>query len=436
MKRIYFLLLIFLFNAHSIFSQEEVLQIFDGKNYNPVPWEEIEQIRYDEKENNLIIKGNDEDHYISVEEGFSIPTGKTIPLIEIFTDEFLEEIPNKIDYKSGVLNLSGFRNYSDITQPVQIRGRGNSSWGFDKKPYRLKFDKKVSLCGLPKAKNFVLLANYTDHSLIQNALAFKIGQMLELPYTNIGIPVDVKLNGIYKGSYLLTNKPGINAGSVDIDEDKSIMWELDVTFDEELKFKSPLLDLPVMVSDPDLTEEQFEYWKNDFIEMEREAVNLNASEFVDLDIAARYLLVYEIMKNGEIGFPKSVKLFKSEGGKYIFGPIWDFDTAMGKIWDGLGYNLEEIEGKVWKNALFGCLEDDPIFIESIHKHWVNLKPRLPELIDFVDNYYETILQSGLRNQQVWPNLEDFETCVTKLKEWLTLRFVALDDIYGMASLPE
>ena len=428
-KFFFFLFLIFSFTLPT-FSQEEVIQLFDGKNYNPVPWNKIDHIGYDEEDNNLKVITKDEIINIDVTEGLLFPTGHTIPLIEIFTDENLNEIPNKVDYKSGDFLLSGFGSYSDIEGRVEIRGRGNTSWMFDKKPYRLKFDKKISLCGLPKAKNFVLLANYTDNSLMQNALAFKIGEMLELPYTPVGIPVDVKLNGTYKGSYLLTNKPGINAGSVDIDEDRSIMWELDIIYDEELKFKSPLLDLPVMVADPDLTEEQFEYWKNDFIEMEKSVVKLKASEYIDLDIAAKYLLVFEIMKNDEIGYPKSVKLFKSEGEKYIFGPIWDFDTSMGKVWNGPGYTTDNIEKKVWINALFGWLEDDPIFINSIKTHWSFMKNRLPELLDFVDEYYENIQQSGLRNQQVWDGLEDFESCRMKLKNWIIMRYDSLDKIYG------
>ena len=413
----------------SLYSQEEVLQIFDGKNYTPVSWSNINEFVFDEEGNVLHIKMNNDDIKIKAEAQTLLISGLSIPHIEIFTDEFLEEIPNKNDYKSGDFLLQGFGLYEDIERRVDIRGRGNTSWGFEKKPYRLKFDKKVSLCGLPEAKSYVLLANYIDSSQLQNALAFKIGHMLGLPFTNNFVPVDVTLNGIYKGAYLLTNKPGINAGSVDIDEDNSIMWELDVYYDESMKFKSPLLNLPVMVADPDLNEELFEYWKNDFIELEKEVVNLNASELIDMDIAARFLLVYEILKNDELGWPKSIKLFKSKGGKYIFGPIWDFDLAMGKVWMGESYTTEEIENKVWKNSLFSYLESDPTFIESINKAWNEIRPRLPEIIEFIEDYVALIHNSAIRNQQLWSSLEDFESSVIKLNTWLTLRFEVLDKFY-------
>ena len=99
-----------------------------------------------------------------------------------------------------------------------------------------------------KAKNYVLLANHIDPTLMLNSVAFKVGQLLNIPFTNHAIPVDVVLNGKYKG----------------LDENNSVMWELDSYFDEDPKFKSEAFNLPVMVKDPDLTTEQFEYWKKDF----------------------------------------------------------------------------------------------------------------------------------------------------------------------------
>ena len=54
---------------------------------------------------------------------------------------------------------------------MQIRGRGNSSWEYPKKPYKIKFDSRTSLLGMAKAKDYVLLAEYNDKSLIRNYMA-------------------------------------------------------------------------------------------------------------------------------------------------------------------------------------------------------------------------------------------------------------------------
>ena len=69
--------------------------------------------------------------------------------------------------------------------------------------------------------------NHLDPTLMLNSVAFKIGRLLELPFTNHAIPVDVVLNGIYKGSYLLTEQIEVKENRVDLDENNSVMWELD-----------------------------------------------------------------------------------------------------------------------------------------------------------------------------------------------------------------
>lgn len=182
-----------------------------------------------------------------------------------------------------------------------------------KKPYRLKFGKKISICGLNKAKKFVLLAGWTDGSLMQNVIAAKLGHILDVPYVCDMVPVDVILNGVYRGCYLLTNKPGINAGNVDIDEAHSIMWELDTAMDEEFTFRSPIYNLPVMVKDPDMDETRFLEWKEDFIKMEQALTEGKADDWIDIPEYAAYRAVYEIMGNDEIGWPKSLKIYKTEG---------------------------------------------------------------------------------------------------------------------------
>lgn len=429
--------LIFCFTAFSVDAQNNVLQIFTDNKYEPIDWTDIREIRYDEGSESLIVLNHDNnDTKINISDSLSFVSGPAVPLIEIFTDEFIEEVQSKVNYAPGQFRLNAFGEFDDIDEPVNIRGRGNSSWGFPKKPYRLKFDKKISLCGLPAAKNYVLLANYMDCSLLQNALAFKIGELLELPYTNQSVPVEVKLNGIYKGAYIITNKPGINAGSVDIDESQSIMWELDVSYDEDLKFMSPQWNLPVMVADPDLSDEEFEEWKQDFIEMEKAAYQRRASQYVDFEYAAKYLLVNEIMGNSEIGYPKSVKLFKTRGQKYIFGPIWDFDVCMGKVWLDKCYSKDQINDKVWRNTLLLFLERDASFPPIFKSYLLEIYHQLPTLLTFIDTQSAKIRESALRNLTIYPDYEDFDESVAKMKEWLTLRFEALLNLYDLIPEPK
>lgn len=429
MKRVQILILALISLAIAS-GQNQVLQIFEEKKYTPVQWVDITEFELVEAEDSLElnIKSANNSLTFSFTDSLLFQSGYSIPHIEITTDEALVEIPNKKDYKKATFTIAGFGNYDDVSTEVNIRGRGNTSWEFDKKPYRLKFDKKISLCGLPKAKSYVLLANYTDPSLMQFAIATKLAQMLGMPYTNHVVPVDITLNGIYKGSYLLTNKPGINSGSVDIDEDTSIMWELDTYFDEDYRFKSNIYNLPVMAVDPDLTDELFEKWKADFNAMERAVATNNAAEYVDLDVFARYLLVYQIMDNNEIGWPKSVKLYKEEGGKYIFGPIWDFDVACGYVWEsGESYSTDNIDKSVWVNSLFIALMQADEFKTAIKKHWQYIKEHRSELFEYIDSYAASIKNSAHRNQVLWPGSESWDDSIQKLKNFFEMRLNALDN---------
>lgn len=414
----------FMIIAFRVSSYENAIQLYSDKAYRAIELNRFDSISFNLDEDIVYINVADDTISFDYYENPEIVIGRTLPLVEITTDEYCVEIPNKVDYKSGMLSIRGFGEYEDIEKDVNIRGRGNTSWNFAKKPYRLKFSKKVSLCNLISAKNYVLLASYTDPSFIQFALAIKIADMLGLEYTNHVVPVEVVLNGIYKGIYFLTNKPGINAGSVDIDEDNSVMWELDSYFDEDLKFRSPIYGLPVNLSDPEMDEETFEKWKDDFIEMEKSVYLGNCGDYVDLDVLAKFMLVYDILRNEEIVHPKSVKMYKEGDGKYIFGPIWDFDFAMGATWGDLSssYDLNQTKGYSGRHSFFTKIEKDPSYEESRKDHWTFMSDKLPELLEVIDGYANLVRLAIQRNDERWGALEDYDSVIFKMKEWLTKRY--------------
>jgi spore coat protein CotH len=213
-------------------------------NISNIQHQGLEQDKYD----TMILTVDGEEIAIDMSQIEKCVIGHNIPTISIETDEYVDEIPSKEYYLTGKVSMAGYGNYDDLkSTAVNIKGRGNSTWYYDKKPYRLKFDKKISICGLTKAKNYVLLANYIDPTLMRNAVALKIAQLLGISYTNHCIPVNLILNGKYRGSYMLTEKVGLNSASVDVkDEAKAILFELDTNYDEAYKFKSPIYNLPVM----------------------------------------------------------------------------------------------------------------------------------------------------------------------------------------------
>lgn len=353
------------------------------------------------------------------------------------TDPSIAEIPSKDYYLEGTLAVNGRGGYEDYTGKTGVKGRGNSTWGYPKKPYRLKLNKKAEICGLGKAKNYVLLANHLDPTLMLNSVAFKIGRLLELPFTNHAIPVDVVLNGIYKGSYLLTEQIEVKENRVDLDENNSVMWELDSYWDDEPKFKSTAFNLPVMVKDPDLTTEQFEYWKKDFnaftTQFAKEPLEGNSYvDMIDIESVAKFLITFNLVHNMEINHPKSVFLHKEGNGKYVMGPIWDFDWAYD--YEGTSNHFGRYNTPLFSSSMNGVgtaffqrfLQDSRV--KAIYKRtWQDFKNnKLDALLQYVDDYAVMLKPSVERNSELWENTRSFDTKVKELKTWLRNRADYID----------
>ena len=353
------------------------------------------------------------------------------------TDPSIAEIPSKDYYLEGTLAVNGRGGYEDYTGKTEVKGRGTSTWGYPKKPYRLKLNKKAEICGLGKAKNYVLLANHLDPTLMLNSVAFKIGRLLELPFTNHAIPVDVVLNGIYKGSYLLTEQIEVKENRVDLDENNSVMWELDSYWDDEPKFKSTAFNLPVMVKDPDLTTEQFEYWKKDFnaftTQFAKEPLEGNSYvDMIDIESVAKFLITFNLVHNMEINHPKSVFLHKERNGKYVMGPIWDFDWAYD--YEGTSNHFGRYNTPLFSSSMNGVgtaffqrfLQDSRV--KTIYKRtWQDFKNnKLDALLQYVDDYAVMLKPSVERNSELWENTRSFDTKVKELKTWLRNRADYID----------
>lgn len=354
----------------------------------------------------------------------SVRRGTNVPAIRLDI-EGGKEVTEKGNYLSAVISLEGFGEYEDFApMDVSIKGRGNSTWQLPKKPYRLKFAKKQSLAGLKKAKSYVLLANFLDPSMMKNALAFRLAELLGMEYPIHNIPVDLYVNGRYRGAYTLNEKPGINSGSVDIDEAKGIMWELDTNFDEEFQYHTPIYQLPAMVKDPDLNEvweengscpsaeEYFSLWQEDLNVMEEVVAMCDSTlaDYIDLPSAARFALVNNFCANIDINNPKSINLYKTELGEpYRFGPVWDFDWGFTFRGYSIPENLGRAELPMIRSDLSGVnvgfwidLFRNPLFMEEYRAVWEDFRDCLyPLLMEYFDEYADLIRASAAADAEIW-----------------------------------
>ena len=123
-----------------------------------------------------------------------------LPVIYLDTEDG-EAVADKENYKSGSMYIQGNEQFpSQYNGGIQIKGRGNSSWSFPQKAYKLKLDKSTDLFGFGKNKHWVLISSYLDQCLMRNQTAYDLAGRLglvQMQYTW----VDVVINGSYEGSY-------------------------------------------------------------------------------------------------------------------------------------------------------------------------------------------------------------------------------------------
>ena len=175
--------------------------------------------------------------------------------------------------------------------------------------------------------------------MTSNAVAMKMAQLVETAGFNHEIPVELYLNGEYRGSYNLTEKVGLANNSIDLpDESYATLLELDSYYDETYKFRDNTFNLPVNIKDPDLSDATTKVTQ-EFIEMafNRATAALKNREdlkyYYDLDYLARFLFVDDYSANMELFHPKSTFLYNANvldtSSPFVFGPVWDFDWGFG-----------------------------------------------------------------------------------------------------------
>src|SRR5690606_15429476 len=138
---------------------------------------------------------------IALPEDFPEGTAETLPELSISTDGGAPVV-SKDDYINATFSLSG-ENLVTTEGNLEIRGRGNSTWSWPKKPYKLKLEDSEPLLGMPKSKHWVLLANYADKTLMRNDIAFMFGKSIGMEYTPRAKYAEVTMNDAYQGVYQL-----------------------------------------------------------------------------------------------------------------------------------------------------------------------------------------------------------------------------------------
>ena len=373
-------------------------------------------------------------------------TGLSVISIETELDEDgnNKEITSKTEYIGCTITVfDPFTGYNVINEVAQIRGRGNSTWTqteFYKKPYKIKFGFKQNLFGYGEAKDWVLMADYSDKSLLRNFMAYSLaGTFSALGASPDCQIVEVYLNGSYHGTYLLCEQIEVNENRVDISEDASVidtgyLVEMDGwagTGNED----DPWVSVPdslngnrrYTVKAPDSTELTDAH--KDYIQgylkgcldiiagTDYEAIK----ELVDVESFAQAYIVHELFKCPDVDY-SSFYLYKQENGKLYCGPVWDFDMACGNAGhkNGNSYRYNYLWAR-YHNPWYKGLLNHSEFVELVAKTLNENKPLIEEkLEEYFDWAYENRVSLERNFERwdilgiyVWPN----PSALTNIKTW-------------------
>ncbi len=83
-----------------------------------------------------------------------------------------------VKYKGNSVTISQAGG-SDLTDTdVEFKGRGNTTWTLDKRPYQFKLSSKAKVLGMDKAKTWLLIANRQDTSMMRNKAVYDLANAM------------------------------------------------------------------------------------------------------------------------------------------------------------------------------------------------------------------------------------------------------------------
>lgn len=374
----------------------------------------------------------------------------------------------KDTYVDASVKINGYGVFPDMEETnILIKGRGNSSWSnsySSKNPYHFKFEEKQKPLGMKAGKHWLLLANKQNGSMTTNAIAHRAAALLGMAYPCHIVPVDLYINGSYRGSYNLTERIGLGNNSVDLDDDSNAaIIELDTYTDERI-IHEQCYYLPVKLKDPDDVGGIHQAAVNAFQTLTETVMTRgDYDQMVDLEKLASFLLTNELILNCEIKHPKSVfayneNIYDTEAEKdptpWVFGPLWDCDWAFGYQQSqsyfvssadldyftqmGRSDNYGDSPRQFWSSLRSGSQALDKIMYSRLF-HFVTMGG-LDELLEYCDDYYQfakaSLEHNKLNATSQTDSSSNYGSQTSNAKSWLAKRAASMFSRYEAYDLSD
>lgn len=385
-----------------------------------------------------------------------------LPVVELWTNAYAPILDRETFVKGCMRITDGSKQTyaAGLYQgALEIRGRGNSTWDMPKKGYRLKLASPgAQVLNMPADRDWVLLANYADKTLMRAAVGFELSRRLGMAWTPRMRPVDVYLNGDFIGNYLLGEHVKVAPNRVNV----AAMLATDVTEPNVSGGYLVEADFPEYTSAGDIVtytssgilfnlkapgsinQSQFNYISGLLQKVENTLLsnNFDASRtgyptLIDTDSFIDWWIVKELVKDVDGPFYSSVYLHKDRGGKLKMGPLWDFDLSSGNVdysdaASPTGWRIRT------KSQWFRHLFEDKAFRARVYDRWKAIKStQIDSLLPFIDqtaialdaSQRENFRRWNILNTYVWPNnvvLGSYPAEVGYLRNWLATRIQWMD----------
>ena len=343
----------------------------------------------------------------------------TLPVICIDTEDSRPVIDKvtQIPASFSVITESG--GAADTDYPAMtIRGRGNVSWQREKKPYKLKFNKKTELLGMPANKHFALVPQQGYCDIIAIMMEREAARLLDLGWVPRGEPVELVLNGRYDGIYLLSETVKVHPDRLDIFgqpdncTDPELIeggWLLEIdNYDDPAQIvikETADKDLRLTYHCPEkLSPTQLKWLRNEMTKVNaaiysNDSTGMTWAEYIDAESAVRYFLSRELFHDYD-GYNGSFYIHKDLGQdcKWHFGPLWDPGFGKHKT-DWIVNDHPEAAETHWIEPLFAT----SLFRNKAADEWFLFEPRLPELYYYGRQLSIDIREAMIANNKRWPD---------------------------------
>jgi len=342
----------------------------------------------------------------------------TLPVVYLNTTNNVA-ITSKEEYITGSLYIdplsTGYKALGTAETPItgQFKGRGNWTWsGFDKKPYRIKFDKKQAVLGMPSNKHWCLMAHADDClGFLKNYAGYKLSEAMGLKWTPKTVPVELVMNGEYYGLYFLTEQVRVGSNRVNVteQEDNAIdsvsggwLVEIDNYYEEGnvTLYEDNNQQVWITMKSPEILSAQQRTYIEDQLNGLNNAIwGTNEADVwkrLDLEEAVKYYLVQELLEDCE-SYHGSCYLYKDRdrngsSEKWFFGPVWDFGNAYNRGWETWIYEYPQF-AQYW----IGQLATWPQFQAKLKEVWYVFRHEQQSQFLTAINDWATLIAQGAKN---------------------------------------